>query len=81
MSESTKIFIGSMNPSQGQYGGYKLNMCLSDVPEDRIVTSENGKRYLTFFANELRSPAEDRTHYLCLPAKAFKSSSDSKPPF
>ena len=62
--ESDKIYLGSMTPSNGGYGGYKINICLSDIPKDKIVVGSNGKKYFTLFANELKEPAEDRTHYL-----------------
>jgi len=64
VEKAEKIFLGSSKPSKGQYGGYIHNMCYDDIPEDKLTTAANGKRYFSFFQNELREPAEDRTHYL-----------------
>ncbi len=83
-TQSDKVFLGSMNPSNGNYGGFKVNICLSDIPKSKIVKANNGKSYFTCFANELREPAEDRTHYLVVSTAPYNKKSDddeSKIPF
>lgn len=36
-----------------------LDICLSDIPKDRIKTANNGKKYLKAFVNPRKAPDQD----------------------
>lgn len=43
---------------------FKLNICLSDIPKDKIFTSEKtGKKYIDVDLTELKQPFDDGTDY------------------
>lgn len=63
MNDTNKIFCGK-GKTIGQYGAIAINVCLSDIPEEHIYTSKSGKKYVNIVVRALRTPKEDRTHYL-----------------
>lgn len=63
-----KIYCGKAKLMSGKFGDFfGASVCLDDVPEQHIVTYQNGKRYINIKIVELRQP-DDRgnTHTIIL---------------
>ena len=53
---SDKIFVGS-GKVFGKYGQIGVNICLSDLPEEHIFTSDkNNKKYIKLNISQKRQP-------------------------
>ena len=53
------------------------SICLSDIPNEQITTSKNGKKYLNIEVNELRQPSQyGATHAVKVSVKKAERKED-----
>lgn len=57
----------------------KINICLSDLPKEKITTAVNGKKYVDLIVSERREPSKyGDTHTIYVPQSKEEQQSNAQ---
>ena len=76
-----KIYCGKAKEVEGNYGTYyRINLCVSDIPEEHITTLQNGKQYVNLDLSMMRAKDDKgNTHTLTVNTWKPDKKAEQKP--